>query len=84
MAPITIATLTATYRKKLTAIPSATRRPNWCRQRSAIAMAPNTISSSSPSSARQPTKPNSSASMVKMKSVCFSGRKFRCAWVPCR
>ena len=30
-----------------------------------------------------PTKPNSSASVVKMKSVCFSGRKFSRLWVPC-
>ena len=28
-------------------------------------------------------KPNSSASVVKMKSVCFSGRKFSRACVPC-
>jgi hypothetical protein len=28
-------------------------------------------------------KPNSSASVVKMKSVCFSGRKFSRDWVPC-
>ena len=27
--------------------------------------------------------PNSSASMVKMKSVWCSGRKFRWLWVPC-
>ena len=30
-----------------------------------------------------PRKPNSSASVVKMKSVCFSGRKFSRDWVPC-
>ena len=31
-----------------------------------------------------PTKPSSSASMVKAKSVCFSGRKLSWAWLPCR
>ena len=31
------------------------------------------------SSARPPARPNSSANIVKMKSVCFSGRKSRCA-----
>ena len=30
----------------------------------------------------QPTKPNSSASEAKMKSVCFSGRKLSWLWVP--
>ena len=30
-----------------------------------------------------PIKPNSSARVVNMKSVCFSGRKFSCDWVPC-
>ena len=30
----------------------------------------------------QPTKPNSSAKVAKMKSVCFSGRKFRWLYEP--
>ncbi len=33
--------------------------------------------------ANEPIMPNSSPSMVKMKSVCFSGRKLRWLWVPC-
>ena len=42
------------------------------------------IPASSPMMATPPAKPNSSDSMVKMKSVCFSGRKLRCPCVPCR
>ena len=30
----------------------------------------------------EPIKPNSSEIVVKIKSVCFSGKKFNCPWVP--
>ena len=52
--------------------------------RSAISIPPSTIRPSSAISTTPPTKPNSSPIVVKMKSVCFSGRKSRCPWVPCR
>ena len=84
MAPVTMAVLTKQYMLKLNAIPSASSRPYWLRQRSAISTPPATMAASSAISPSIPTSPNSSASTAWIKSVCFSGKKFRCPCVPCR
>ena len=56
--------------------PSASSRPKWLRLRKRDGEAVDEDERhKAPSSTSPPTRPNSSASMVKMKSVCFSGRK---------
>ena len=70
-------------RKKLSAIPRIKSDENRSRFTSAEAMQKKIISRDIASKEIPPTNPNSSAKVVKIKSVCFSGRKFRRLWGPC-
>src|SRR6056297_227602 len=80
---MTIDMLTAKKRKKVVAIPSVIKDENLSRLASAVEMQKSRISAYRSNREKPPTNPNSSAKVVKMKSVCFSGRKFNRDCVPC-
>jgi len=62
----------------------ARRRANWLRALIRDLDAVENHHREQIKSATEPTKPNSSPKLVKMKSVCFSGRKLRRLCVPLR
>ena len=57
-----------------TEMPPASTSPNWSGAASAVWMPNHTSSANPPITATEPTKPSSSATTAKMKSLWASGR----------
>ena len=81
---MTIPILINTYRNIVVIMPSVNRRPNWLWMKKLITYPYAIITMKRIITDNPPISPNSSASIVKIKSVCFSGRKFKRLWEPLR
>src|SRR5437867_12956847 len=74
MNPITIPTFTMRWKKNVPTTPIAMNSPRLSRAVRALYIDRKMINVSSPSEAMTPTKPNSSPTTEKMKSVCRVGK----------
>ena len=73
MIPIVIPTFSKTWNTNMARTPMQHRVPKRSLARRAARQVRHTISANSASSTAPPTKPSSSPTTVKMKSVCCSG-----------
>ena len=76
-------TFTSTCTNQLASRPNATRLLNESLERSAILVTRRNSSMNSERASATPTKPSSSPTTAKMKSVCCAGRKASRFCVPC-
>ncbi len=80
--PSTIPTLTSTWNRIIDARPTATIRPSASPARQPMSSTRHSSSAKSASRTSPPTRPSSSATTVKMKSVDCTGRNPSWFWRP--
>ncbi|EKD46509.1 MAG: hypothetical protein ACD_67C00209G0001 [uncultured bacterium] len=78
MRPMFIPMFSQTCTKNMSMIPIAMRKPRLSGEFMAIVRMRQNMTPYSPITKSEPRRPSSSAIEAKIKSVCFSGKKFSC------
>src|SRR5581483_10343459 len=82
MIPIVMPTFSKIWKTNMARMPTHSSVPNRSRASVAVRQVRQTTTANRARRVNAPTKPNSSPTTVKMKSVCCSGTNDRLVWVP--
>ena len=82
--PMHIPTFSIVWNKSIAPTPAAMHLPAGFSHFAAVRSMRKIMANSTPQTMTAPIKPNSSQTVLKMKSVCFAGRNPSWFCVPCR